>query len=97
MIAIRIVGAADGKPTPFDGEYLLEYDPRVPGIDPEGRMMDAHLLTVAEKEKARKFGGVEEAIRCYRQEAGVRWDGLPNRPLTGFTVEFENLNGAGGI
>lgn len=32
---IQLVGLASGEPTPFDGQYLVEYDPTRPGRSPD--------------------------------------------------------------
>lgn len=86
---IQIEGLIAGAPTAFDGQYLVEYDPERDGVDPEGRPMDAHVVTTAELEEAQRFDSATDATECWRQvceRRPIRGDGRPNRPLTAFTV-----------
>ena len=87
-VKMRIVGHPDG-PTAFDGQYLMEYDPARPGVDPEGRKMIAHVVTTPDPEKALVFPSMDEALETWRRSHGTREDCRPNRPLTAFTVTFE--------
>ena len=87
MKVLKIYGLANGGPTPFDGQYLVEYDPTRDGVDPNGDPMSAHLVTTPDVGKALKFQTAAEAMALWRKEHGIRPDGLPNRPLTAFTVE----------
>ena len=87
-VRMRIIGTSEG-PTAFDGQYVMEYDPSRPGVDPEGREMVAHIVTTPDPEKARIFETLEEALALWKQSHGIREDGRPNRPLTAFTVTFE--------
>jgi hypothetical protein len=93
-VVIRVWGPLDGTRTPFDGQYLVEYDPDRSGHDPEGRPMLAHVVTTPHVADARTFPTAVEAWACWRQQSS-RWptrpDGLPNRPLTAFTIEVESL------
>jgi hypothetical protein len=84
---LRIVGLCDGTPTAFDGKYLVDYDPTRPGVDPEGHEMIAHIEVTADPAQAREFRDAREALECWRRSHGMRQDGMPNRPLTAFTVE----------
>jgi hypothetical protein len=90
VVALRIVGLVDGSPSPFDGLYLVEYDPDRPGVSPDGRPMLAHIVATAERPQAREFPNALEAMKCWRTVSRtwpMRSDGQPNRPLTAFTVE----------
>lgn len=90
MIAMRIVGLVNGAATPFDGEFLVEYDPERDGWSPEGEKMTAHIVTTSDIAKARHFPGAMEMWECWRQvcqREPRRLDGKPNRPLTAFSVE----------
>jgi hypothetical protein len=85
---IRIDGLAGGR-SPFDGEYLLEYDPERDGRDPQGAPMIAHIVTTAKLEEALRFDSGTDATECWRQVCKrnpTRPDGQPNRPLSAFTV-----------
>jgi hypothetical protein len=91
VIAIRIVELADGSETPFDGQYVMEYDPNRDGQDPDGNPMLAHLVTTPVANDAMRFDGLRELRQLWLavdQRRPVRPDGQPNRPLTAFTVEF---------
>ena len=92
---IRIEGLAFNQPrpggssSPFDGEYLAEYDPERDGTDPNGESMIAHIVTTPNPEDALHFDTGPDATECYRQVCQrnpTRPDGKPNRPLTAFTV-----------
>lgn len=87
-----IHGLINGPPTPFDGEYLVEYDPDRPSLSPDGHPMIAHIRTTPDPAQARVFASGSEAMECWRQQSTrdpVRPDGRPNRPLTAFTVEIK--------
>ena len=86
MAKIKILGLNNGMPTPFDGQYVVEYDPARPGVDPEGRPMIAHLVTTPDRAKAKEYATAADALRELRRSHGERFDGKPNRPLTAFTV-----------
>lgn len=92
MTVIRIVGLVSGGPSPFDGQYLKEYDPDRRGIDPDGHIMLAHVTTTPNPDEAMRFAGVADAQGTWARKS-TRWpirpDGQPNRPLTAFTVSLE--------
>lgn len=88
-VVIKVVGLGGEFETAFDDQYLVEYDPSRPGVDPEGHLMLARVVTSPDRSKAREFETVKEAIDYYRQSHGVRPDGKPNRPLTAFTISVE--------
>jgi len=77
---------------PFEDTYLVEYDPTREGVAPDGRELIAYIAVTTDKAKAKVFPSIVEAFECWRQEYGVRIiDGKPNRPLTAFTITFENV------
>jgi hypothetical protein len=88
MKRILIVGLCDGSATPFDGKYVLEYDPTRPGVSPDGEAMIAHLRVTEDPNAARQFQDAGEALAFWKLAHGLRPDGAPNRPLTAFTVEI---------
>jgi hypothetical protein len=91
MTVIRIIGLPDGFPTPFDGEYLAEYDPSRTGVDPVGVPMVAHIVTTPDISKAMRFEDEEQATNVWRRSYGCREDGSPRMPLSSFEVEIEVL------
>lgn len=84
---IRLVGTVNGERTPHDGRYLVDYVPARMGADgnyfPEGA-----LVTTVDIAEARRFVDQCAAFECWRQSAGLRPDGRPNRPLTAWTVDI---------
>ncbi len=88
---MQIVGLVARPPTPFDGQYVLEYDPERNGVAPDGRLMSAHIVTTKDVGRARRWATGGEALAFWRQvcqREPTRIDGKPNRPLTAFTVEI---------
>lgn len=86
---LRIDGDALGNATPFDGQWITEYDPSRMGIAPDGRPLFCHLKTTREIRNAKMFDTAGEAIMFFRRDYGVRTDGKPNRPLTAFNIWVE--------
>jgi hypothetical protein len=75
--------------SPFDGQFLVEYDPARDGVDPLGRPMVAHLVTSPSRAAALRFTDPTDAFELWRSvdpRDPVRPDGRPNRPLTAFTI-----------
>jgi len=69
------------------GKYLLSYDPDAA----DGRGV---ATFTDDKSKAMKFKDFVEAWELWRKQSALRPtrpDGKPNRPLTAFTVTFENV------
>lgn len=92
-LCIRIVGLVDGTPTDFDGQYIVEYDPSRTGTHPvTGSEMPAfHLVTTPDIRRATRFGGAEamDLYRAVDRRKPAHGDGVPNRPLTAFTIDLE--------
>ena len=85
---IRLVGLASGEPSPLDGQWLVEYDPRKPGQGPDGEPMRCHLVCTTDRDKARDFATFQDVVALYRQHTGTwRQDGEWDRPLTAYTIE----------
>ena len=92
MATLKIEGLVSGMPTVFDGEYLVEYDPSLDGLEPgTTRLMNCYLRTTP---------NIEEALHLDKRQLFDLWkkvdprqpiraDGKPNRPLTAFTVTIE--------
>ena len=81
---IQIASLIDGTRTPFDGQYVVEYDPDRAPASP----CCAHLVTTPDIESATRYTKLE-ALELWRKvdpEHPLRRDGKPNRPLTAFSV-----------
>lgn len=92
MAKMKILGLIDGTSTPFDGQYVVYYDPTVEGTDPLGRSTSFKLESSPDPEKALDVP-VPELVELWKRIHGTRDDGKPNRPLTAFSVEI--VRGAG--
>ena len=83
-VIIRLVGRIHGGPSPHDGRYVVNYDPRLIG--------GAFLLeTTGLRSRAKRFPSAIEAIAFYRQVCPNLPEDSPghaNRPLCAFTVEL---------
>jgi hypothetical protein len=97
-VAIVLIGLSDGNRTPHDGRYLKAYDPtwlhepveELPGVD----RFVAVLESTANIAEAKRFATLQDAILCRNSVSPnqpVRPDGRPNRPLTAFTMTFEQV------
>lgn len=82
--------------TPFDGLYVVEYDPSRDGIDPKGRSMNCHLIASPVKRFAKRYASTLALLQDYKRVDARRpvrkYDGQPNRPITVFTVLIETLD-----
>lgn len=91
---IRLHGLVNGEPTPFDNQFVVEYDPSRNGVTLGNRAdwpVPCHLVTTPDISCATRFSAIQ-ATQLYGavdERTPVRPDGRPNRPLTAFTVEFE--------
>lgn len=84
MPVLKLIGLVNGEETEYDGQYVVEYDPR-PRMADDGEFV--HLVVTADPAKALQFASVEDAFKLWKAEYGLRPDGEPNRPLTAFSVE----------
>lgn len=84
MFVIYIVGLANGELCKCAGAFVKTYDP-----DAHGGIGEMHATF--NRNEAKKFETLQEAVEFWRQQSTVRplrWDDKPNRPLTAFTVEY---------
>lgn len=86
---IQLMELATGEPDPAGGEYVKEYDPTAYA----GR---GYLVTTPDKAQARRFPDGGAATEYWRQSAGIRPDGRPNRPLTAWTVDIQRAEASAG-
>lgn len=85
---IRIVGLVQGSSSPFDGQYLKEYDPTRSGVDADGGYMLVHVAATDDPDEALRFADAVAARREWmRWDGNMRPDGKPSRPLTAFSIE----------
>jgi hypothetical protein len=89
-LVLTLVELASGRPSPFDGQYLKEYDPNRDGETPDGDLLLAHIVTTPDIEEAMKFESMQEVHKIWTRvddRDPIRPDGKPNRPLTAFTIQ----------
>jgi hypothetical protein len=91
-VIMRLTGPANAAapPTPFDGQWVREYDPTRPGRDLFGRPMLAHLVTTTDRSRARRFRDAAEAFATWRAPSGLPYPA--NAPLTAYTIELERAD-----
>lgn len=87
MILMKIVSFADGRPGPYDGQYLERFDPEYDhGL---GR-----IWSTPDPDRAMHFESLTEALTLWKTQSRTRptrSDGKPNRPMTALTVTFEDM------
>lgn len=80
-ILMRCICLADGTPLAISGQFLKDYDEDT-GF--------SHWTT--DKEEALSFASVQVGWQFWQSVLPSQptrpWDGLPNRPLTAFSVEI---------
>lgn len=82
---LRILGPATGVGrTPFDGQWVVDYDPTRAGRAPDGRPMRCHLTTTRDGSRARRFTTAAAADAYWRTPSGN--PPPADRPLTAWTV-----------
>ena len=84
---LRVVAGNGGGPDPA-GLYVVDCD-----VDAHFGMGEAVLT--AERDKARRFSDVAAALEFWRRrstERPTRFDGKPNRPLTAYSIETEQIS-----
>jgi hypothetical protein len=87
-VVIKIIGLANGQKTDVEGWYLADYTPD--GYDGLG---DA--VMTPRKRQAKRYPTMIDATEHWRSVSKthpVRRDGKPNRPLTAFTIEIEQVD-----
>lgn len=73
--------------TPFDGQYVVEYDAHRLAEN----IIGAHLVTTRDLATAKRFTSQFEATEYALVSRGRRpWDGRPDRPLTAFTIRVDD-------
>jgi hypothetical protein len=90
MPRIRLVSLATGEPHEMAGQYVVSYD-----ADyhlPDGSYDGGNLVCTADRAAATEFSR-QAAFELWRASPTcdchrTRSDGLPNRPLSAFSVEI---------
>lgn len=82
---IQLIALASGEPNSDNGMYVGHYDPTAFG----GR---GYIRTTPDIAHAHHFPDRALAIAYWRQSAGLRADGEPNRPLTAWTVDIQPVS-----
>lgn len=81
---IKILGYADGRTCSIAGGYVKNFD--VDGANGLGVVLVTHDV-----EEAWRFENNTEAFQLWNKQSTVkpiRSDGMPNKPLTAYTVEL---------
>lgn len=86
-VSIRLLGLVNGQPSPYDGQWLVHYDPTRAGVDPDGAPTTAHIVCSPDPDRARRFDNPTDACDYWRQTSGRPWPA--DRPLTAYTVAIE--------
>lgn len=94
MTVVRLVGLAHGEPSPADGLWLVDYDPRGDGFYIDGERQRERcfcmLHVTRDHAKAKQFENAGDAFEFWRMPSGkTRPDGKPDRPLTAYTVDIQ--------
>jgi hypothetical protein len=80
----RVICAADGSPTPHDWRYVVTWNPHT-------LAGELDLVSTANCRDARRFEDAIDIMNEWntisRAQPTRPWDSLPNRPLTGITVQ----------
>jgi hypothetical protein len=83
----RVAGFSVSHDDPNFGQYLRRYDPDYQ--DGLGR-----AWWTSSRDKAKRFADVGAAMEAWRQISSIqpfRLDGRPNRPLTAYSITFEDI------
>lgn len=89
--ALKIVGWMLDRPCPITGEYLEKFDFEQP-------QTEQLMWFTSDPAQAQAFpdaGAAIEAWKTVRQFDGLRPDGMPDRPLSAFSVTVVDLASLG--
>lgn len=87
---LRLIGLVNGAFHPFEGKYVVNYDPSPPNMEPD----ECILEVTHDISKAKRYADHAEAFKEYHRidtRNPVRPDGFANRPLTAFTATIETV------
>jgi len=88
---IRLVGLISGQPHPFDGAYVVEYDPSPAYLPPR----ECVLRVTTDKTRAKQYvdnrAAFNEVHRVDKRNP-IRADGRLNKPLTAFNISIERID-----
>lgn len=87
-VIVKVLCQANGTPTPFDGQYVIAWDPHT-----EAGCLS--ISTTNDSRIARNFDSNQQALDEWKTISRVQelrpWDEQPNRPLTGISIEIIRL------
>jgi hypothetical protein len=86
-VIVRVMCGPGGMTTPHDGRYVVRWNPHT-------RYGTCSVETTEDRRQARRFtaGQALDAWRTISHVEPVRPDGLPNRPLSGLTIDMINIS-----
>lgn len=88
-VTVRIVGAASGIITAYDGMYVESWNPHT-------RAGILNIIPVKDRSNARRFESHAQVMEEWRTISRVEhkrpWDGKPNRPLTAVTIDIQQVD-----
>jgi hypothetical protein len=93
MKIVRVICAANGDVTPHDGRYVVRWNPHT-----QAGVLE--LTSTDYRPRARRFTMQEvhqEWSTVSRVEPTRPWDGKPNRPLAGVSIEIEDEKETAGL
>jgi len=93
IYVLQLSHLASGEKSIVDGHYVVDYDASRPGVG-SSATSECHLVTTLDWRKAKRFASEKEAVDCWQQVNArdpVRPDGKPNRPLTSYTIEVQEI------
>lgn len=84
-----LIGMSAFPGSEHEGRYLVE-------CDVDARAGRGRVFSTADKTNAMQFENTGAAMEYWRRQSKIRpfrdeLDGLPNRPLTAYTVTFEEV------
>ena len=79
---MRCMGYARDMPCPYEGMYLAQF---TPDGESKGEW-------TSNQDKAIHFVNPESLLETWKMSIGTREDGKPDRPLTAFNIEIEEVN-----
>ena len=83
-VVVQILGLAAGFPCDVEGHWIVDYDPHF--ADGRGK-----VDTTTDRSEAKVWPDMLAFHTDYREAHGLRPDGKPNRPLTAYHLNVEQV------